>query len=163
MLLHGDRVTMIGASKWYLRPRPPPSPGNHTHLGENWVIWQEPPICIGNLCSSPFALLNPFHLLQSSGPQPRPWCKDLGEAVQGSLVQGAQATPQLQEQVSIHFAFPFPFLFFRATDAAYGSSQARGHNWNCRCWPTPQPQQRGIQATSVTYTTVHGNARSLTH
>jgi len=29
--------------------------------------------------------------------------------------------------------------------------------------PTPQPQQCGIQATSVTYTTAHGNAGSLTH
>ena len=27
----------------------------------------------------------------------------------------------------------------------------------------PQPQQRRIRATSVTYTTAHGNARSLTH
>ena len=31
------------------------------------------------------------------------------------------------------------------------------------CHPTPQPQQRGIRATSVTYTTAHGNAGSLTH
>ena len=29
--------------------------------------------------------------------------------------------------------------------------------------PTPQPQQCGIQAAPVTYTTAHGNARSLTH
>ena len=29
--------------------------------------------------------------------------------------------------------------------------------------PAPQPQQFGIQATSATYTTVHSNARSLTH
>ena len=27
----------------------------------------------------------------------------------------------------------------------------------------PEPQQCGIRATSVTYTTAHGNARSLTH
>ena len=27
----------------------------------------------------------------------------------------------------------------------------------------PQPQQRGTKATSVTYTTSHGNARPLTH
>ena len=31
------------------------------------------------------------------------------------------------------------------------------------CWPTPEPQQRGIWATSVTYTPAQGNARSLTH
>ena len=29
--------------------------------------------------------------------------------------------------------------------------------------PIPQPQQDGIQATSATYTTAHGNARSLTY
>ena len=36
-------------------------------------------------------------------------------------------------------------------------------NWSCSCWPTPEPQQLGIQASSATYTTAHGNARSLTH
>ena len=34
---------------------------------------------------------------------------------------------------------------------------------NKSCWPTPQPQQCRIQNTSVTYTTAHGNAGSLTH
>ena len=29
--------------------------------------------------------------------------------------------------------------------------------------PTPQPQQRWIQASSATYTAACGNARSLTH
>ena len=29
--------------------------------------------------------------------------------------------------------------------------------------PTPQPQQHGIRAVSATYTTAHGNTRSLTH
>ena len=31
------------------------------------------------------------------------------------------------------------------------------------CQPAPQPQQHGIQADSATYTTAHGNARSLIH
>ena len=30
-------------------------------------------------------------------------------------------------------------------------------------WPTPEPQQHGIRAASATYTTAHGNTRSLTH
>ena len=30
-------------------------------------------------------------------------------------------------------------------------------------WSTPQPQECQIRATSVTYTTAHGNTRSLTH
>ena len=36
-------------------------------------------------------------------------------------------------------------------------------NWSCNCWPILQPLQRWIQATSLTYTTAHGNARCLTH
>ena len=36
--------------------------------------------------------------------------------------------------------------------------------WSYSCWPVTEPQQCQIQASSVTYTTVHGNARSsLTH
>ena len=31
------------------------------------------------------------------------------------------------------------------------------------CRPTPEPQQLGIWATSVTYTTAHSNDKSLTH
>ena len=38
-----------------------------------------------------------------------------------------------------------------------------GLNHSCSCWPTSQPQQLGIRAASATYTTAHGNARSLTH
>ena len=33
-----------------------------------------------------------------------------------------------------------------------------GVDQSCSCWPTPQPQQQGIQAPSVTYTTVLGNS-----
>ena len=36
-------------------------------------------------------------------------------------------------------------------------------NQSYSCWPTPQPQQLGSRAASVTCTTAHGNARSLTH
>ena len=52
--------------------------------------------------------------------------------------------------------------FFRATPAAYRGSQARGSNQSCSCRPMPQSQQRGIWAASMTYTTAHGNVRSLT-
>ena len=34
-------------------------------------------------------------------------------------------------------------------------------NQSCNCQPTPQPQQRWIQAVSATYTTAHGRARSF--
>ena len=36
-------------------------------------------------------------------------------------------------------------------------------NRSCSCRPTPQPQQRQIRASSATYSTAHGIARSLTH
>ena len=58
----------------------------------------------------------------------------------------------------------FLFFLYRATSVAYGSSQARGQigaaavTHSCL-----QPQQCQIQATSATYTTAHGNPRSLTH
>ena len=40
----------------------------------------------------------------------------------------------------------------------------QGCNGSHCCQPTtPQPQQRRIRATSATYTTAQGNARSLTH
>ena len=35
-------------------------------------------------------------------------------------------------------------------------------NQSCSCWSMPQPQQRRIQATSATYTTVHSNTWSIT-
>ena len=57
----------------------------------------------------------------------------------------------------------FCFLLFRATPGACGSSQARGSNRSCNCWPASQPQQHRIQAASVTYTTAHSNTRSLPH
>ena len=58
--------------------------------------------------------------------------------------------------------FFFLFYPFRAATTVYGGSQARGPNWSCSHWPTPQPQQHQIQATSATYTTAQGNTRSLT-
>ena len=36
-------------------------------------------------------------------------------------------------------------------------------NCSSSSWPTPQPQQHGIQALSTTSTSIHGNIRSLTH
>ena len=39
----------------------------------------------------------------------------------------------------------------------------QGANRSCSCWPTPQPQQHGIQAESVTYAIAYCNTRSITH
>ena len=60
------------------------------------------------------------------------------------------------------FSVFLPFLF-RATSMAYGGSQARGPIESCSRWPIPEPQQFEIWAASATYTTLHGNTRSLTH
>ena len=51
----------------------------------------------------------------------------------------------------------FSFLSFLGPHLQWGLKQS------CTCWPAPQPQQCGSQATSVTYTTAHGNGGSLTH
>ena len=60
------------------------------------------------------------------------------------------------------FFFVF-FSFSRAALKAHGGSQVRGLDRSCSRWPTPQSQQRQIQASSSTYTTAHGNTGSLTH
>ena len=59
-------------------------------------------------------------------------------------------------------SFFLSFLLFRATPMAYGGSQASSIQ-NYSCWPMPQPQPHQIWATSVTYTTAHGDAGSITH
>ena len=53
---------------------------------------------------------------------------------------------------------PFFFLVFLGPHLWHMES-----NRSRSCRPTPQPQQRQIQVTSVNYTTAHGNAVSLTH
>ena len=55
------------------------------------------------------------------------------------------------------------FLFLWAAPAAYGGSQARDRIGAVAAGSTPEPQQRGIQAASATYTAAHGNAGWLTH
>ena len=60
------------------------------------------------------------------------------------------------------FFFFFSSLLFRAMPVAYGCFlPSQGLNRSCSC--QPQPQQHRIWATPVTYTTLHGNSRSLTH
>ena len=59
------------------------------------------------------------------------------------------------------------FSLFRASPVAHGGSQARvpiaAVACSCGHQSTPEPQQCWVQAMSLTYTTVHGNAGSLTH
>ena len=57
----------------------------------------------------------------------------------------------------------FFFLLFGAAHTAYGGSPGQGLNQSYTCRPTPEPQQRRIQAASATSITVHSNTGSLTH
>ena len=57
--------------------------------------------------------------------------------------------------------FFFSFLLFRATPVAYGGSQARGR---IRATAADlRHSHSNARALSATYTTAHGDARSLTH
>ena len=62
-------------------------------------------------------------------------------------------------QDEFHLTF-FLFLLFRAAFAAYGGSQARGL---IGATAAGYATARATQATSVSYTTAHGSAKSLTH
>ena len=68
-------------------------------------------------------------------------------------------------QSNVPFVFDLFFFFVKAKPVAYGSSQAIGRIRAIAAGlcPEPQPQQPRIRATSVTYTTAHSNAGSLTH
>ena len=66
---------------------------------------------------------------------------------------------------AIIFFLSFFFFSFLGTHVALWRFPGESSNWsyNCRPTPQPQPQPRQIRAASVTYTTAHGNAGSLTH
>ena len=72
----------------------------------------------------------------------------------------AQSTFHLRGFLSINSNILFFFSLFRAIPVANGSFQARGR---IGYQLTTQPQQCQIWVSSETYTTVHGNAGSLTH
>ena len=59
----------------------------------------------------------------------------------------------------------FLFLFFSLQAHTHGIWRVPGYGWNRSCspWPTPQPQPQPCQfrAEFVTFTTAHGNTRSL--
>ena len=65
-------------------------------------------------------------------------------------------------QVIFLFSFFLSFFFFRATSMSYGESQARGQI-RAVAASLHHSHNTTIQATSVTYTTAHGNAESLSH
>ena len=79
------------------------------------------------------------------------------------FINGLSTKVKRQRLSDSIFLFFCLFTFSRAAPMSYGGFQARGLIGCCSCRPMPQPQQRGMWATSGTYTTAHGNAGSLTH
>ena len=69
--------------------------------------------------------------------------------------------------LSVFLSFFFFLSFLLRPHPKHMEVPRLGIESDCSCWPTPQPQQRQIRATSATHTTAHGdahsNARSLTH
>ena len=65
--------------------------------------------------------------------------------------------------VLLLFFFYFFIFYFLGPHLWHMRFPGLGLNQSCCCRPTPQPWQYRIQAVSATYTTAHGNARSLPH
>ena len=68
--------------------------------------------------------------------------------------------PLWYRKKELHFNF---FFLFWATPVAHGGSQATGGTGPAVLSAYATATANGIQAVSLTYTTVHGNAGSLTH
>ena len=58
-------------------------------------------------------------------------------------------------------AVNFFFFFLGPHHPGTWKFPGEGLNWSCRCQPVRQPQQCGIQATSVTYAAAQGKAGIL--
>ena len=92
----------------------------------------------------------------SRGPSARPGAL-LGEGSAQALPIGHGTLGTLSKAVLFCFVF-------RAPPKAYGGPQARGLTGTVGAGLHQSHSNAGeIQATSVTYTTAHGNARSLAH
>ena len=66
----------------------------------------------------------------------------------------------MQKHQGSHFLF-FIFFLFNGLTRGTWKFPGRGLSRSSSCQPTPQPQQRRIQAASSTYTTARGNVRAL--
>ena len=95
-------------------------------------------------------------------------CGIVWGALRGLLVSVLNHPPLPASEISIVWFLPFflpsflPFCIL-VLHLQHMEFPWLGSNPSYNCWPTPQPQQCEIQATFVTYTTVHGNTESLTH
>ena len=85
-----------------------------------------------------------------------------GSRMGGGGALGKQV-PMIPALLPFLVFFFFSFLSFFGPHLWHTEVPRLGDNQSYSCRPTPQPQQRQIQAASVTYTTAPGNTRSLTH
>ena len=78
-----------------------------------------------------------------------------------------QSLPWLQRKLiqllCLCFFVVVCFFAFCGHTLGIWKSPGEGSNESYSCQPTPQPSQHQIRAVSVTHTTAHGNAGSLTH
>ena len=72
------------------------------------------------------------------------------------------SSPIFMSDIYLFILIFFFFWSFQGCTHSIWSFPGEGSNWSCSHRPAPQPQQCQIQASSVTYTTALGNARSLT-
>ena len=70
-----------------------------------------------------------------------------------------------KNKLAINYLLTLTFFFFcfLGPHLRHMEVPRQGSNQSYSCRPMPQPQQHQIRAVSVTYTTAHGSARSLTH
>ena len=137
----------------------------------------DPPLSVGRRCCAPE--------LRSQSPRPpslercqeqslSPFrARDFSRAAPiGSHVHHVKLSGRLikkkkkskMKQLKSIFIYLFlVFVSFQGRTCSTWTVPSQGSSQSCSCWPTPQPQQHRIQAASVAYTTVHSNARSLTH
>ena len=69
------------------------------------------------------------------------------------------STSYQMKYLTINFTYFLFFGLFTAAPATHGGSQAPWVKSELQCQPTPQPQPHQIRASSVTYSTAHGNTR----
>ena len=113
------------------------------------------------LLLQPHWVFNLLYTISWSAFQPQPHHHFLQKALSslpmGSASQKKLWAPLLHDSNFVLFIYLF-ILLFRATPAAYWSSQARGRIGAVAA----SLHQHGIWAASVTYTTAHSNAGLLT-
>ena len=92
-----------------------------------------------------------FFFLAYESSQARDWIGAVAASLHHSH-SDARSEPRLRPTPQL-VAMPDPLIH---------GDQTQGLNWSCNCQPVPQPRCQ-IWAMSVTYTTTHSSAGSLTH